>query len=169
MVEVGSGAPRFGPFLDRHGSTRLRRLAGRAVGASLGPFLQEEGDLEVHPVAGDAAVLDRDVLVLDPAALHAAQGLGRAVYGGPDGVLEAPLGDGAYLRYRSHSHGVHLPFLLACLKGLLIPPRESANVPCSSAGPISGKNRPKAGPLFPVGHLRATRRSRATEKVVPPS
>src|SRR5215208_245826 len=53
--------------------------------------LQHEGDLQVHLVTLDVAVLDHDVLILDPSTFYVPQGLVGAGYGLLDGVLKALL------------------------------------------------------------------------------
>src|SRR5918998_755910 len=94
---------------------------GREAGAevslfpvSLGTTLQNERDLEVDLVAGDVAVLDQHVLVLDPGALYAAQGRGSAADGLLDGILEACLRRRAQFRdagYRHmHSFRISIPW-----------------------------------------------------------
>src|SRR5215207_9817560 len=92
---------------------------GQAVGPALGVF-EDEGDGEVHLVADDAAVVDQDVHVLDPAALDVPQRARGAAHGLVDGGLEALLIRGADLDHSGDAHGLRasflwLPFLLAPL------------------------------------------------------
>src|SRR5215212_3273427 len=67
-------------------------------------LLKHEGDLEVHLVAFDVAVLDHDVLILDPGPLYVPQGLGGPSYALLDGILKALLRDSADLCYCSNAH-----------------------------------------------------------------
>ena len=67
-------------------------------------FVQHEGDFKVDLVARDGAVLDHDVLILDPGTLYVPQGLGGPSYALLDGILKALLRDGADLCYRSNAH-----------------------------------------------------------------
>src|SRR5215203_7354112 len=81
---------------------------------------EDEGDGKVHLVADDAAVVDQDVHVLDPAALDVPQRARGAVYPLPYGLLEALGRDGAYLGYGSHGHRAFTPsspsrFPLGCV------------------------------------------------------
>src|SRR5919112_1408985 len=54
-------------------------------------LLQQEGHLHIDLVAGDVAVLDQDVLVLDPRPFDAPQRLGGASDRLCDGVVKARL------------------------------------------------------------------------------
>ena len=76
------GRPRRAPAGDRPG--RGRRSADRARSV-----VEDERDEHVHAVGDDAAVLDIDLLLLDPRALDVAQRLVRALDALVDGGLEA--------------------------------------------------------------------------------
>src|SRR5215211_3376369 len=67
-------------------------------------LLKHEGDFQVHLVAFDVAVLDHDVLILDPSPLYVPEGLGGPGYALLDGILKARIRDSADLCYRSNAH-----------------------------------------------------------------
>src|SRR5215211_4034140 len=67
-------------------------------------LLKHEGDFQVHLVAFDVAVLDHDVLILDPGTLYVPQGLGGPSYALLDGILKARIRDSADLCYRGNAH-----------------------------------------------------------------
>src|SRR5215208_7343084 len=67
-------------------------------------LLKHEGDFQVHLVAFDVAVLDHDVLILDPSPLYVPQGLGGPGYALLNGVLKARIRDSADFCYRSNAH-----------------------------------------------------------------
>src|SRR5215217_339090 len=67
-------------------------------------LLKHEGNFEVDLVAFDVAVLDHDVLILDPSALYVPEGLGGPSYALLDGVLEARIRDSADLCHCSNAH-----------------------------------------------------------------
>src|SRR5215207_695784 len=73
----------------------------------LGGLLQDEGNLQVDLVTGDAAILDHDVHVLDPGGLHVAQGLVGTIYAFLYGRLEAVRRSSAYLSHGCNSHYVY--------------------------------------------------------------
>src|SRR5215203_1822686 len=74
------------------------------VTSMLGTVLKLEGDLHVDLVANYVAVLDHDVHVLHPAALHAPERLGGSGYGLVYGLLEALLRDGAKFCDSGNAH-----------------------------------------------------------------
>src|SRR5215212_10339457 len=76
--------------------------------------LQHKGDLEVNLVALYVAVLDQDVLVLHPGALHAPERLGGTCNGLVDGVLEAGLRGGAQLGDSRNTHEYPCLLIVAC-------------------------------------------------------
>src|SRR4028119_945088 len=91
--------------------SRARENPGREAGAkvalpkfSLGTVLQHEGYRQVHLVAGDLAILDQYVLVLDPGALHTAEGGGGSTNGLIDGILEARLRCRTQFRNAGYRH-----------------------------------------------------------------
>jgi hypothetical protein len=65
---------------------------------------QHEGCLYVDLVAFDVAVLDRDVLVLNPRAFDASKPLGSASYVLLDGIVEARLLGSAQLGHSRNTH-----------------------------------------------------------------
>src|SRR5829696_6619582 len=85
------------PESQRRVGSRTNYYTGRLL-------LQLKRDLHVDLVAGDVAVLDHDVHVLDPCALYAPQGPGGPGYSLVDGVLKAPLRDGAKFRDSCNAH-----------------------------------------------------------------
>ena len=67
------------------------------VGTGLSGLLslfQDERDRQVNLVAGDVAILDQHVLVLDPSTLDVPEGAGGTLDGLVNGVLEALIGGG---------------------------------------------------------------------------
>lgn len=78
-----------------------------------GDVLEDKGDLHIHLLADDVAVLDEDAHVLNLAALHTAQRLGGTVYAAPDDVLETLVGDRACLCNGGYRHTrTFLPYSL---------------------------------------------------------
>src|SRR5215204_6184578 len=75
----------------------------------LGAVLQDEGNLQVHLVADDVAVLYQDVHALNPGALNVAQGLVGAIESFPYGCLKALRGNGAYLVDARYAHACISP------------------------------------------------------------
>src|SRR5919107_2209754 len=67
-------------------------------------FVKHEGDFKVDLVARDVAILDHDVLILDPSALYVPQSLGGPSYALLDSVLEALIRDGADFCHCSNAH-----------------------------------------------------------------
>src|SRR3954470_9540029 len=82
-----------------------------------GLLLQYEGYLHVDLVAFDVAVLDQDVLVLNPCAFDAPERLGSTGYGLLDGIIEARLRRGAQLGYSGNAH----TYLCASFASSLLP------------------------------------------------
>src|SRR4028118_1450496 len=92
---AGGGGPRARRARGRPAPARADEPPGGGAGAevslpkfSLGTVRQNEGDGQVHLVAGDLAVLDQDVLVLDPGALYTTEGGGGTTDGLIDGIFE---------------------------------------------------------------------------------
>src|SRR5215212_10681841 len=71
-------------------------------------LLQQESNLHIDLVALDVAILDQDVLVLNPRALHTPERRSGTGYGLVDGVLEAGLRGSAQLRDSGNTHGIRL-------------------------------------------------------------
>src|SRR5215211_8750776 len=67
-------------------------------------LLQHEGNLHIDLVALDVAVLYKDVLILNPATLHAPKRLGGTGDSLVYGVLEARLRGGAQLGHSGNTH-----------------------------------------------------------------
>src|SRR4028118_1225478 len=107
---------RFKPYRPRRARgrpfpSRAKENPGREAGAevslpkfSLGTVLQNEGDGQVHLVAGDLAVLDQDVLVLDPGALYTTEGGGGTTDGLIDGIFKTGLRCCAQFRNAGYRH-----------------------------------------------------------------
>src|SRR5215211_6430560 len=85
-----------------------RPVEGSTASSTLGAALKLEGDLHVDLVANYVAVLDHDVHVLHPAALHAPLRLGGTGYGLLYGVLKALLRDGAKFGDSRNGHSLCL-------------------------------------------------------------
>ena len=77
-------------------------------------LLQHESDFQVDLVAYYVAILDQNVLVLNPRAFDAPERLGSAGNGLIDGILEARLGRSAQLRDSGNTHTYLCLLILAC-------------------------------------------------------
>ncbi len=64
---------------------------GSAARAHVLAFVEDEGDHQVHPVAVDLAVLDRNTLLFNPGALNAPEAARGAGDAARDRILEALL------------------------------------------------------------------------------
>src|SRR3954452_161375 len=87
VTRGGPGRMRGAGGAERSGKSQQPGCCARLTGIVGMLLLQDERDLEVHLVALYVAVLDQDVLVLDPSPLHTPESLGGAVYSLVDGVL----------------------------------------------------------------------------------
>src|SRR4051794_34991903 len=67
-------------------------------------LLKQELNLHIDLVALDVAILDQDVLILNPRAFDASKRLGGTSYGLVDSIIEARLGCGAQLGYSCNAH-----------------------------------------------------------------
>src|SRR5215212_9162849 len=131
--------------LGKSATARVLRSAHRGLVGML--LLQDEGDLEVDFVALYVAVLDQDVLVLDPSPLHAPESLGGAGYGLVDGVLEARFGDGAQFGNSRNAHGICVPPYARLLLMLHLWPDKAGGKPRGCPERCLGEVRHGPGPV----------------------
>jgi hypothetical protein len=73
-------------------------------------LLQDEGDLHVDLVAGNVALLDHDIHILDPSTLHTPERASGTAYALLDSILEAAVGDRADLGYPCDRHALQYSF-----------------------------------------------------------